>query len=365
MIIHQVFGARCGAITRCRAVLFVKASILSLIVVFAFGCRHDADMKTSAHPTSGLSAKSSVVTPIPFGELNDGEAYNASGVVPLDDSRFLFCDNHVADALYELDLTSDGQMQGKLIRRPLQGLGDDSIDDLEAMTLAEEGGRKFLFVTSSLCLKKGRQSMQEKPTNVAANGLLRVTVNSDHGLSAENMPGFRNWLIQHEPELASSATMVANDGGLNIEGLAWDHNRGALLFGVRTPAAEGKSMVLPVKVKNFAGAWTTDNLEALPPIRLTPDQSDGPQGIRSLEYIEPLKTFLVVFGNAVEHEKAPFTLYEWDGQPGGAMHRIPITFTHKMKPEGMTSGTIGGKPALLFVDDAGGFQAVGLDMIHP
>ena len=365
MIIHQVFKARCGATTSRRAVLFVKASTLSLIAIFAFGCRHDADMKTSAHPASGLSSNSRLITSIPFGELNDGEPYNASGVVPLDDSRFLFCDNHVADALYELDLTSDGQMQGKLIRRPLQGLGDDPVDDLEAMTLAEEGGHKYVFVASSLCLKKGRESMQEKATHVAANGLLRVTVNSDHGLSAENMPGFRNWLIQHEPELASSATIVANHGGLNIEGLAWDHNRGALLFGVRTPASEGKSLVLPVKVKNFAGAWTTDNLEALPPIRLTPDQSDGPQGIRSLEYIEPLHTFLVVFGNDVEHAKAPFTLYEWDGQPEGTMRRIPITFATKMKPEGMTSGTIGGKPALLFVDDGGGFQSVGLDLIHP
>jgi hypothetical protein len=365
MILHRVFDARRGASARRHAHLFVKASLLGMIALFAFSCRQGAGSQTAAQPVSGLSSKNHVVTPIPFGELNDGEAYNASGVVPLDDSRFLLCDNHVSDALYELDLTSDGQKPGKLIRRPLQGLGEDSVDDLESMTLAEEGGRKFLFVASSLCLKKGRQSMQEKPTNVAANGLLRVTVNPDHGLSAENMPGFRNWLIQHEPELAPAATRVANEGGLNIEGLAWDHNRGALLFGVRTPAPEGKSMVIPIKVKNYTGSWTTDNLEALPPIWLTPEPAEGPQGIRSLEYIAPLNTFLVVTGNTVEDSKAPFTLYEWDGQTAGAMRRVPLTFAAKMKPEGMTAGTIGGKPALLFVDDAGGFQAVGLDMIHP
>jgi hypothetical protein len=330
------------------------APILAMFVLLTFGCHNGAGARTA-------SAGVRVITPIPFGELNDGAEYNASGVVPLGDSRFLFCDNHVADALYELDLASDGRMQRGLIRRPLRGLADDSIDDLEGMTLAEENGRQFVFVASSLCLKKVREDPEEKPVRVPSNGLLRVEINPDHGLSAENMPGFRDWLIRNEPGLADAATRKPNDEGLNIEGLAWDRNRHALLFGVRSPAPEGKLLVIPVKVNDLAGPWTTDNLEASAPILLSPEPESDTQGIRSLEYIEDLGSFLVVVGNSREHSKIPFTLYEWDGQSAGALRRLPISFARGMKPEGMTAGTVGGKRVLLFVDDAGGYQMSPLD----
>src|SRR4029434_3367688 len=142
------------------------------------------------------------ITPIPFGEMNGDDVYNASGVVPLADSRFLFCDNNCNDALFEFDLTADGQKKGQLIRRPLQGLAPNAIDDMEAMTLAEEKGRRFIIVTSSLCAKRAKdgQSLRVPPS-----GLLRVTVNSDDSLSAENMPGFREWFIQNPPAGTGSA----------------------------------------------------------------------------------------------------------------------------------------------------------------
>jgi len=359
--LRKLFKMSCGVRARRRASSYGVTLTLTTVALLSFGCRQSAGSQTASPTSNGALASGRVITPIPFGELNGGEEYNASGVVPLADSRFLFCDNHVANALFELDLTPDGQKQGILIRRPLQGLADGLVDDLEGMTFAEENGRRFVFVASSLCLKKARKDLEEKPTHVPTNGLLRVTINPDHGLSAENMPGFRDWLIQHEPELAAAATRTPNDEGLNIEGLAWDRNRHALLFGARAPAPDGKLLVIPVKVKNLAGFWTTNNLEILPPIRLSPEPAEGVQGIRSLEYIEGLGSFVVVVGNSIEHSKIPFTLYEWDGQPAGALRRLPISFAKKMKPEGVTAGTVGGKPVLLFVDDAGGYQVAPLD----
>src|SRR5262245_6941816 len=101
------------------------AFVFIAVAMFAIGRRESKSAKTA----SPVSNDVQVVTPISFEERNDGEDYNASGVVPLGDARFLFCDNHVADALYELDLTPDGQKQGALIRRPLQGIVNGSIDD--------------------------------------------------------------------------------------------------------------------------------------------------------------------------------------------------------------------------------------------
>ena len=307
------------------------------------------------------------IKPILFNELNDTEDYNASGVVPLDDGRFLFCDNHVNDALFELDLTAVGQQQGALIRHPLQGVNTDAIDDLEGMTLAEENGKRFIFAASSLSLKKAIQNLGDKPTRVPTDGLLRITVNQDHGLSAENLTGFRAWLVEHAPELPelkAAATLAPNNDGLNIEGLAWDRQRHALLFGLRSPVPDGKPLVLAVKVKDLAGAWTTANLEMLPAIHLTlaePQKDEA--GIRTLEFIEPLNAFLVVLGKSTDDSTAPFSLCVWDGQAAGVLRQLPIAFSKKMKPEGLTAGTVGGKPVLLFVDDGGGYQSLPLEAL--
>ena len=62
------------------------------------------------------------INSIPFGEMNGRREYNASDIIPIADSRFLFCDNNTNDALFELDLTPDGRKKGPLIRRQLHGL---------------------------------------------------------------------------------------------------------------------------------------------------------------------------------------------------------------------------------------------------
>ena len=45
------------------------------------------------------------IKPIPFGRRPGREPYNASEVVAIGDSRFLFCDNNVSDALFEFRVT--------------------------------------------------------------------------------------------------------------------------------------------------------------------------------------------------------------------------------------------------------------------
>ena len=49
----------------------------------------------------------------------------------------------------------------------------------------------------------------------------------------------------------------------------------------------------------------------------------------------------------------------------GRTRRMNVSFADKMKPEGLTGGTVAGKPVLLFVDDAGGFQAVPYKTLWP
>ena len=321
-----------------------KAALIALFAVLAAGC-------------SKSSEPALIIDSIPFAERNGKDEFNASGIVPLADSRFLICDNNTNDALFELNLTPDGQKKGPLIRRPLQGLAPDAIDDMEGMAFAEENGRRYVFVSSSLYVKKVKKGEADVPPS----GVLRVTVNPDDTLSAENMPGFREWLIDAFPQIASSAQTKPDDGGLNIEGFAWDKGRHAFLFGVRTPVSNGKPLVLPVKVKDLAGTWTTDNLEAQAPIQLSVESALDEQGIRDLYGNQDGQTFLVITGKSINDSKAPFSLYEWSGGSDGAMRRFNVSFAKKMKPEGIARGVIGGKSALVIVDDGGGYQVVWAD----
>src|SRR6185503_10359367 len=122
------------------------------------------------------------------------------------------------------------------------------------------------FVTSSLYNDVSKKTGQLKARPA---GLLRVTVNPDGSLTAETIAGYRDWVIQNNPEVGKTAEIAPDEGGLNVEGLAWDPTRHALLLGVRTPVHDGKPIVLPIRVKDLAGPWDATNIEMLPPIYLS------------------------------------------------------------------------------------------------
>lgn len=343
------FLRRCGKATGARLIISV---FVALSIASASGCKRHGKKDSSESGPGSPPAGALTVDSIPFGELNGKKEYNASGVVQLSDSRFLFCDNNTSDKLFELGLTPDGQEQGELIPRPLQGIAPDQIDDLEDLTLAEEGGRRYLFITSSLYVKKAKQDRIDIPPS----GVLRATVGQDGGLTAENLPGFREWLIAAYPQLSVWGQTTPDNGGINIEGIAWDQSRHALLFGMRTPVPNGRPLILPVRVKDLSGSWATSNLEALPPIQLSVESTGHEQGIRGMSYDRDRGVFLVITGKSVGDSKAEFALYEWNGAADGTTRRLNLRFAKKMKPEGITRGTVAGKSALLIVDDAGGFR---------
>jgi len=292
-----------------------------------------------------------------FLEKTKDEEYNTSGVVPLDDSHFLICDNNRNGVLLELVLSKDGQQQGPLVERPLVGPGNKEIDDMEDLTIFEQDGRRLVFAVTSLSVKPGSKK-KGKEAEVRPGGLLRITIKPDGLLATELMSDFRAWLVARAPEIGSSAENDPELGGLNIEGLAWDARRGALLLGIRTPAPSGKPMIQPVRIKDPGGPWTTGNLEMLPPIHLAVENAIGEQGVRSVTRNGFGEGFFVVVGNSTSESKAPFSVYAWDGGDEGKVSRLPISFSKKMRPEGITTGTIGGRKALLFVDDAGGFSVL-------
>ncbi|MBK6426981.1 MAG: hypothetical protein IPF82_12525 [Blastocatellia bacterium] len=330
---------------------------LTITAVMSVGCTGDGGSKgpRGEAPTDAAGA----IAPIEFAEKNGKEVFNASGIVPVGDSRFIFVDNNTNDALLELQLTPNGQAAKPITRLPLQGLPEKSVDDIEDLALAEIGGRRYIFATPSLSIKPGSKK-KGKDDKARPSALLRIAIGEDGSLAAEAMPEFREWFVANVPAIAPTAMNDPDYGGLNIEGLGWDPVRQALLFGIRTPALANGALVVPIRLKDPAGPWNSGNLEAQTPIILKIENVGSDQGVRGMSTGRDGKGFYVVVANATSDDKAGFSVYEWDGNAEGVVKRLPYTFAKKMKPEGLAVGTVGGKPALVFVDDNGGYQVVWL-----
>ena len=303
----------------------------------------------------------------PFAEQPGKQPHNASEVVALDDSRFLFCDNNISDALFEMRFDARGLLHGHLIRHTIGGVSPDFYDDFESMAVAQAGGRNYLILATSFSLKikdrTARRKSQRGRRAIGRESLLRITTDVSREHQAEIIPGFRTWLIDHVPDLGKkwrkSWRRIPDDGGLNVEGLAWNPNTSELLFGLRTPVVKGQPVILRVRVKDIGGIWNLNNFEMLPPVLLQLEPSPDERGIRTMEYDTVNKRVLLVTGNTTSGLRVPFELYSWDGNPAGTLHRFSnVQFDPKFRVEGVTPGTIGGRPAIIFVDDRGGYQVL-------
>src|SRR5262245_730282 len=171
-----------------------------------------------------MPEKKPSIKPIAFERPGD-EPINASEIVAVDDSRFLFCDNNVGDALFELRLASDGTMACPLIRRPIEGIDPGSVDDLEGLTAVRTNGGSLIMAIPSLSLKQRKKRHKKKSKrgkeSTARSGLLRISFGNGGRLEAELVSAFREWLVENVPELEKCAKYLPDDGGLNVEGLGW------------------------------------------------------------------------------------------------------------------------------------------------
>ncbi len=307
--------------------------------------------------------KNPSIKPIAFGERPGPEPYNASEIVAIDDSKFLFCDNNIGDALFELRLAADGKMACPLIRRPIRGIEPGTVDDLEGMTHVRTEGGSLIVVIPSLSLKQRKRRHKKKSKrgkeSTARNCLLRISFGEDDRLEAEVLSAFREWIVENAPELGKSPRYLPDDGGLNVEGLGWSPTEEVLLLGVRTPVIEGKPLILRVRLKRVDGPWHLSNFEMLPPVSLAIKDDRGEQGIRTIGFDPSRGVWLIVAGNSTSASKAPFALYSWDGNAQGVVrHFENVRFHKRMKVEGVTHARVGGRGAILFVDDGGGYQVL-------
>jgi uncharacterized protein DUF3616 len=270
-----------------------------------------------------------------------GGTFEASGVtgVPGMDG-VLFVDNGRPGQVFWMGLDQNGTQAGA-IKAVSLGIG---IEDIEGITT---DGTYFYVVSS-----------QSRPKAIALTGLVRFKfeARSQSVEEVASIGGLKKFLVENVAELRGVADRKSKDGGLNIEGLAWDPRQGRLLLGLRSPVVDGQALLVPLKLRDPRGAFSIDNLqvEGSKAIRL----SLGGIGIRGIEYDARANVFKIISGATEEQQQTDFGLWEWNGDEKQRVLREINKFDKTLKPEGVARATSGKRDFLIVVFDAGGYAII-------
>jgi hypothetical protein len=267
-----------------------------------------------------------------------GDKFEASGVagVPGTDG-VLFVDNGRMGQVFWMSLDQNGKQVGTI--KPV-ALGVN-IEDIEGITT---DGTYFYVVSS-----------QSRPKAIATAGLVRFKfdVSSQSVAGVESISGLKKLLVENVAELRDEGDRKSKDGGVNIEGVAWDPQQGRLLLGLRSPIVEGHALLVPLKLRDPRAAFSIDNLEVegSKAIRL----SLGGLGIRGIEYDKRANVFRIISGAAEHQQLTDFGLWEWNGDVKQPVLQEMNRFDKTLKPEGVARATAGNRNFLIIVFDAGGY----------
>ncbi len=264
-----------------------------------------------------------------------GGTFEASGVAQVPGTNFvLFVDDGRPDEVLLAEMDASGQQAGSV--KPLKiGL---SIENPEGIT--SDGA--FFYVVGS----------QSNPKKGGANSIARFAFDpATQSISkAEVINDFRNLILSKVADLKGDGEKRGQDGGLNIEGIAWDPQNNRLLLGLRSPIRGGQALILPVKLRTPGGAFAADNLD-FGDGRLIQLSLDG-LGVRDIQFDNRLKSFLIISGAPENQDKSEFVLWQWDGNAATSQPQKKATLDPGMKPEGVTEMKAAESSFILIVGDA-------------
>lgn len=269
-----------------------------------------------------------------------GGTFEASGVahVPGTDS-VIFVDDGRPNEIFLMQLGEDRKQAGAIKTIDIA----TSIVDLEGITTDGE----YFYVVGSQSKSKGADQ--------AGLARFKFDAATQRAAGTEAASGLKKFLADNVAELRGLENTKYNDGGINVEGIAWDPVNKRLLLGLRSPVVDGNALVVPLKLRDPKGALSFDNLdvEGRKAIRLPL----GGAGIRSIEYDEARKAFFLIGGAGPNSEKMNFKTWEWSGNDATPMLREMETFDRRLKPEGITRVSNGTRDFVFIVFDTSGYAA--------
>ena len=286
-----------------------------------------------------VSVTSHPASPVPMTAFSGG-TFEASGVtqVPGTDA-VLFVDDGRPNEVFLMQLGEDRKQAGAIKTINIA----TSIVDLEGITTDGE----YFYVVGS----------QSKSIGTDQAGLARFKLDTanQRAVGTEAASGLKKFLADNVDELRDLENTKYKNGGINVEGLAWDPLNKRLLLGLRSPVVEGNALIVPLKLRDPKAALSIDNLEVegRKAIRL----SLGGAGIRGMEWDESRKAFFLITGAGPNPEKMDFKTWEWSGNGTTPALRELETFDRRLKPEGITRVSNGTRDFVFIVFDTSGYAA--------
>jgi hypothetical protein len=287
----------------------------------------------------GTSVSSNALSPEPVVAFSGG-TFEASGVVQIPGTdAVLFVDDGRTNEIFWMRLGEDRKQAGAIKTIDI----GTSIIDLEGITT---DGVYFYIV--------GSQS-KSKGGDLAGLARFKFDAANQRAVNTEVASGLKKFLADNVVELRGMENTKYSDGGINVEGIAWDPRNTRLLLGLRSPVVEGQALVVPLKLRDPKAAMFIENLEVEggKAIRLPL----GGAGIRSIEYDKSREAVHVITGAGPNSEKMDFKFWEWSGNESAPTLREFNTFNRRLKPEGVARFSNGAKDFLFIVFDTSGYAA--------
>jgi hypothetical protein len=306
--------------------------IMLAVITFFSACSRSSGETDQAGKKGKTKRKQGAATPF------SGGTFEASGVAYVPGGEgILFVDDSRPAEVFWVKIDSAGQQVGDI--KPLEL--DTFVENPEGITF---DGTYFYVVGS-----------QSNPNSGERNAIARFAF--DHATQSIHNTGvirnLREWLLTRVTDLKGAGQMTGRQGGLNIEGVAWDPERKRLLLGLRSPIISREALIVPVKLVNPDGPFSQDNLQVEDaqsiPVAL------GGSGIRDIYYDNKLRSFLLISGAPENEQKGDFILWNWNGNSQPVRKKL---LDQRVKPEGVTSVEIGGKSFVFIVCDASHYLKV-------
>ena len=332
---------RAAYITAAGRIFAAALSVALTVVLALYLTRQGQDKSAIKVSTKGHARlkvdKLSTATPFKEGALE------TSGVVQVPGADIvLMVDDSKLDGILAMEVDSSGQQAGPIKTVPLGA----SVADMEGIAY----GDGYFYVTGSQSDPKGGDQ------NAIARFKFDPATQTIQG--TEVIPNLRQFLLENVSELKGQGDKKGKEGGLNIEGLAWDPRTDAkrLLLGLRSPQLNSQALIVAIKLTNPSGPFSIDNLQLAEP-RAIQLELEG-LGIRDIQYDIRLQAFLVIAGAPVHGEtKLGFKLWQWSGDTSSSDSKLQKVsdLDTAMHPEGVTHLVVGEREFIFIVGDGGGY----------
>ena len=273
--------------------------------------------------------------------------YEPSGVAQLPDGRFVVVEDEATHPLDVFALQPDGGVseqplyRGSLFSWTSPNRALSVLQDLEGVAVDAQG--RTYAITSHSRKEDGKRADEREQ-------LARFRLEGDRVVELQVLRGLRKQIAARHQSLKDAAKIrdVKEDGGLNIEGLAFDAAKQRLLIGLRSPLAAGSNAIIVV-LENPQGVFDRDEEPRISDRLIELDLHGG--GIRSLSYDPHLGGFLIL---SRKPDKS-FKLWLWSGDVDGRPKRVRIPGMKDLRQaEGVTPVLLDGRPeGILIVSDDG------------